>query len=88
MSSDTVRQDTKERFWNDPNDPRHGSTNGYNNLGCRCMWCRHAWNMRQKAYMQAHPEQREKARKRERYRKARQIQQRIADAADTTPPVK
>lgn len=26
-----------------PNDPRHGTANGYNNLGCRCQPCRKAW---------------------------------------------
>jgi hypothetical protein len=24
-------------------DPRHGSNNGYSNLGCRCQHCRQAW---------------------------------------------
>lgn len=24
-------------------DPRHGTTNGYCNLGCRCAACRAAW---------------------------------------------
>lgn len=24
-------------------DPRHGTTNGYNNLKCRCQPCRNAW---------------------------------------------
>lgn len=26
-----------------PDDPRHGTANGYNNLGCRCDRCRAAW---------------------------------------------
>lgn len=26
----------------DPDDPMHGSINGYNNYGCRCRWCRAA----------------------------------------------
>jgi hypothetical protein len=30
-------------FWNDPTDPRHGTTNGYSNLKCRCQPCRDAW---------------------------------------------
>ena len=25
-------------------DPRHGTSNGYNNLRCRCEPCRDAWN--------------------------------------------
>ena len=33
-----------------PDDPRHGTTNGYNNLRCRCQLCRTAWteHMRQR----------------------------------------
>jgi hypothetical protein len=27
-----------------PDDPRHGTANGYNNRGCRCNACRRAWN--------------------------------------------
>lgn len=30
-------------------DPRHGTANGYNNLGCRCTRCRSAWAERQRA---------------------------------------
>lgn len=26
-----------------PEDPRHGTVNGYNNLGCRCADCKTAW---------------------------------------------
>jgi hypothetical protein len=26
-----------------PDDPRHGTTNGYGNLRCRCQPCRDAW---------------------------------------------
>ncbi len=26
-----------------PNDPRHGTWNGYSNLHCRCGLCREAW---------------------------------------------
>ncbi|PRY18154.1 hypothetical protein CLV37_101398 [Kineococcus rhizosphaerae] len=31
------------RFLTDPADPRHGSANGYRNLGCRCPRCTRAW---------------------------------------------
>lgn len=27
-----------------PDDPRHGSPNGYVNLGCRCDSCKAAWS--------------------------------------------
>ena len=27
----------------DDDNPRHGTANGYNNLGCRCVECRAAW---------------------------------------------
>jgi hypothetical protein len=33
-----------------PDDPRHGTTNGYTNLGCRCARCRAA----HAAYVRAH----------------------------------
>lgn len=48
-----------------PDDPRHGTTNGYTNRGCRCQPCKDAWAINHRAYMDRHPEQREKARKRE-----------------------
>lgn len=32
----------------DPSDPRHGTTNGYGNLGCRCDPCKSAWSAEQK----------------------------------------
>ncbi len=28
-----------------PEDPRHATANGYNNLGCRCSPCKRAWSM-------------------------------------------
>ena len=33
----------KEAFRADPGDVRHGSANGYRNLGCRCGDCTRAW---------------------------------------------
>jgi hypothetical protein len=47
-------------------DPRHGTVNGYGNLKCRCDRCREAWRDKHYEYMQLHPEQREKARERNR----------------------
>jgi hypothetical protein len=49
-------------------DPRHGTANGYNNHGCDCDRCRDAWAARQRDYMAANPEQRERKRKRDRER--------------------
>jgi hypothetical protein len=34
-----------------PDDPRHGTDNGYRNLGCRCDECRKATAIAQLAYM-------------------------------------
>jgi len=34
-----------------PDDPRHGTTNGYGNLGCRCERCRQANRENHLAYM-------------------------------------
>ena len=46
----------------DVDDPRHGTTNGYGNLNCRCDDCRAANAAHHKDYMGRHPEQREKHR--------------------------
>lgn len=35
----------------EPDDPRHGTTNGYGNLGCRCDRCREAHRINHNAYM-------------------------------------
>ena len=64
--SKTVRTDTKRAFYRNPADPRHGTTNGYNNLGCRCEPCRKAWGDDHVIYMHRNPEQRRKAVERER----------------------
>lgn len=37
-------------------DPRHGSTNGYRNHGCRCPECTAAASATQREYMHADPE--------------------------------
>lgn len=49
-----------EEFWNDPSDPRHGTTNGYSNLRCRCELCTEAWRQYHLVYMHSHPEQLER----------------------------
>lgn len=52
-------------------DPRHGTSNGYSNHGCRCPLCTEAHAVKHKQYMHNHPEQQEKHRsaQRERYRR-------------------
>jgi hypothetical protein len=48
-----------------PDDPRHGTTNGYGNYGCRCEACCRANTEAMRDYRRRHPEQQEKARLRE-----------------------
>lgn len=40
-----------EDFWNDPEDERHGTTNGYSNLKCRCDRCKEAWKLWHREWM-------------------------------------
>lgn len=35
---------TPEQMRLDPEDPRHGTENGYSNLKCRCNRCKDAWS--------------------------------------------
>lgn len=49
-------------FRADMTDPRHGTTNGYCNLACRCAQCAEAWRIKHGQYMSQHPEQMEKTR--------------------------
>lgn len=42
---------TRERPPLAPDDPRHGTTNGYGNLGCRCDPCREANRVGHADYM-------------------------------------
>ena len=37
----------------DAHDPRHGTANGYSNLGCRCVPCTQAWNVYKLPYVNA-----------------------------------
>lgn len=48
-----------------PDDPRHGTPNGYNNLKCRCDRCTNAWRLRFAEYRDTYPYVAERARKRE-----------------------
>ena len=43
-----------------PDDIRHGTLNGYRNLGCRCQPCRDANTAAMRVYRHAHPEQSER----------------------------
>ena len=63
------REQRKAAFRDDPNDPRHGTANGYANLNCRCQPCRDAWAAAHDAYLNRHPEQRIAATLRERRRR-------------------
>lgn len=54
----------KAAFRADPTDRRHGTTNGYSNLTCRCGRCRQAWAASCLAYLHASPEQMDKRRQR------------------------
>jgi hypothetical protein len=38
-------------FWEDSDDERHGTTNGYTNLKCRCDRCTQAWKLWHREYM-------------------------------------
>jgi hypothetical protein len=38
----------KAAFLADPGDARHGSANGYRNLGCRCPRCTESWTAYQR----------------------------------------
>ena len=50
-------------------DPRHGTPNGYCNLGCRCQRCTEGWRVDHLAYMQQRPEQAARQRDRDRVRR-------------------
>ena len=56
----------------EPDDPRHGTYNGYINLGCRCEPCREAHRVEHLRYMHAHPAQVERHREYMRDRRAKQ----------------
>jgi len=40
---------SQQAFQENPDDPRHGTVNGYNNLRCRCDACRFAISVYKKA---------------------------------------
>lgn len=50
------RKPSGKEFWDDPSDVRHGTPNGYSNLGCRCERCRKAATQAHYRYMHADPE--------------------------------
>lgn len=55
----------------DPADDRHGTVNGYINLGCRCTPCTEANTERHYEYMHGDPNRLEQHRLRERERRRR-----------------
>lgn len=58
-----IPDDTKIAFYQDVSDHRHGSLNGYTNLGCRCDRCKAANAANCKDYRSRwSPEQRERER--------------------------
>jgi hypothetical protein len=46
---------TAVAFRANPNDPRHGTANGYSNLKCRCDGCTAAWRDYHREWMNADP---------------------------------
>ena len=58
-------QAARDKFLKDLDDPRHGTTNGYGNLGCRCDGCTEAWRVRHLTYMHGNPERMERHAERE-----------------------
>jgi hypothetical protein len=58
-------QVARDKFLKNKKDPRHGTTNGYGNLGCRCDPCTEAWRVRHLTYMHGKPERMKKHAERE-----------------------
>lgn len=56
---------------NGPNDPRHGTPNGYNNHNCRCDRCRLAATVRHREWEKKDPMRRSRATRLERIRRRR-----------------
>lgn len=71
MARGPLAEKNRKRFLRNKQDPRHGTANGYSNLGCRCKrtpaghpghpdGCTGAWRDQHLVYMHSHPEQRRK----------------------------
>lgn len=69
MARGPLAEKNRRRFLRNRQDPRHGTSNGYSNLGCRCKWvpeghpghwrgCTGAWADRHLEYMHNNPKQR------------------------------
>jgi hypothetical protein len=52
-----------------PDDPRHGTANGYSNLKCRCAPCTAAWAEYHRQWVSRKPASRREHRRRERLRR-------------------
>jgi hypothetical protein len=64
------RPDPRRLSQDNPDDPRHGTDNGYKNLGCRCDRCTEAWRVYREAWMHADPERMRKHAQRARWYRA------------------
>ena len=45
----------RKKFLKNRRDPRHGTPNGYCNLGCHCKRCTAAWRKKHYEYMHSDP---------------------------------
>lgn len=50
--SATRRERAGAEMMNNPDDPRHGTNNGYSNLGCRCDRCKAAKAAMHQVYLE------------------------------------
>lgn len=67
---ETLAARRRREFHANPDDPRHGSLNGYTNHGCRCGRCRTEHANHHRGYMQRSPDQQFKNAQRERDRRS------------------
>lgn len=65
----------RQKIFTGDGDPRHGTTNGYSNLGCRCDECKTAHADYHREYMHGDPDRLRRHANRERIRKRREKEQ-------------
>ena len=68
----------RAKFRRNRKDPRHGTANGYGNLGCKCKRCTTAWNAQHKRYMHEDPARLKKHADREMVRRTGKVKRKIA----------